>query len=41
MKRAVLCLGGYQREFYVSQTLELTAMADAVIDLDICAQMQA
>ncbi len=41
MKRAVLCLGGYRREFYVSQTPELTAMADAVIDLDICAQMQA
>lgn len=34
MKREVLRLGGYQREFYVSQTPELTAMADAVIDLD-------
>lgn len=35
MKREVLRLGGYQREFYVSQTPELTAMADAVIDLDV------
>jgi hypothetical protein len=26
-------LGGYEREFFVSQTPELTAMADAVIDL--------
>jgi DNA repair protein SbcC/Rad50 len=34
MKREVLRLGGYAREFYVSQTPELTAMADAVIDLD-------
>ena len=34
MKREVLRLGGYQREFFVSQTPELTAMADAVIDLD-------
>ena len=34
MKREVLRQGGYQREFYVSQTPELTAMADAVIDLD-------
>jgi DNA repair protein SbcC/Rad50 len=34
MKREVLRLGGYQREFYVSQTPELTAMADVVIDLD-------
>ena len=41
MKRAVLCLGGYQREFYVSQTPELTAMADAVIDLEACAQVAA
>ena len=38
MKRAVLCLGGYQREFFVSQTPELTAMADAVIDLEVCAE---
>jgi exonuclease SbcC len=34
MKREVLRLGGYQQEFFVSQTPELTAMADAVIDLD-------
>lgn len=34
MKRTVLELGGYEREFYVSQTPELTAAADAVIDLD-------
>jgi exonuclease SbcC len=38
MKRAVLCLGGYQREFFVSQTPELTAMADAMIDLEVCAE---
>lgn len=34
MKREVLRLGGYQREFFVSQTPELTALADAVIDLE-------
>jgi DNA repair protein SbcC/Rad50 len=34
MKREVLRLGGYAREFFVSQTPELTAMADAVIDLE-------
>lgn len=34
MKRAVLRLGGYAREFFVTQTPELVAMADAVIDLD-------
>jgi exonuclease SbcC len=34
MKREVLKLGGYEREYFVSQTPELTAMADAVIDLD-------
>ncbi len=34
MKREVLRLGGYEREFFVSQTPELAAMADAVIDLD-------
>jgi exonuclease SbcC len=37
MKRRVLELGGYTREFFVSQTPELTAMADAVIDLDAMA----
>ena len=34
MKREVLRLGGYEQEFFVSQTPELTAMADAIIDLD-------
>ena len=37
MKREVLRLGGYAREIFISQTLELTAMADAVIDLDALA----
>jgi exonuclease SbcC len=32
MKRAVLRLGGYGRGFFASRTLELTAVADAVID---------
>lgn len=34
MKREVLRIGGYGREFFVSQSPELTAMADAVIDLE-------
>ncbi|KQP23346.1 hypothetical protein [Pseudorhodoferax sp. Leaf267] len=34
MKRAVLRLGGYSREYFVTQTPELVAVADAVIDLD-------
>jgi exonuclease SbcC len=34
MKREVLRLGGYAREYFVSQSPELTALADAVIDLD-------
>jgi DNA repair protein SbcC/Rad50 len=34
MKREVLRQGGYEREYFVSQTPELTAMADAVIDLE-------
>ncbi len=34
MKREVLRLGGYAREIFISQTPELTAMADVVIDLD-------
>lgn len=38
MKREVLRLGGYQREFFVSQTPELTAMADAIIDLEAFAE---
>lgn len=37
MKRRVLEMGGYAREFLVSQTPELTAMADAVIDLEVMA----
>jgi exonuclease SbcC len=37
MKREVLRLGGYEQEFFVSQTPELAAMADAVIDLDAMA----
>lgn len=40
MKREVLRLGGYEREFYVSQTPELTAMADVVIDLDAMARQE-
>ena len=40
MKRAVLRLGGYAREFFVSQTPELTAMADVVIDLDSMARQE-
>jgi len=34
MKREVLRLGGYRKEFFVSQTPELTAAADAIIDLE-------
>jgi DNA repair protein SbcC/Rad50 len=37
MKRRVLELGGYTREIFVSQTPQLTAMADVVIDLDAVA----
>ncbi len=33
MKWEVLRLGGYAREYFVSQTPELTQMADVVIDL--------
>lgn len=33
MKRAVLSSGGYEREFFVSQTPELWAMADRAIDI--------
>lgn len=39
MKRKVLQLGGYDREFFVSQTPELTEMADAVIDLEAWANL--
>jgi exonuclease SbcC len=34
MKREVLRLGGYACEFFVSQTPELTGMADRIIDLE-------
>ena len=34
MKREVQRIGRYDREYFVSQTPELTAMADAVIDLE-------
>ncbi|BBP02945.1 hypothetical protein TPL01_13260 [Sulfuriferula plumbiphila] len=40
MKREVLRLGGYDQEFFVSQTPELTAVADAVIDLDAMAMRE-
>jgi exonuclease SbcC len=35
MKREVLRLGGYRQEIFVSQTPELAALADAVINLDL------
>ncbi|HRO59098.1 MAG TPA: DNA repair protein, partial [Burkholderiaceae bacterium] len=38
MKREVLRLGGYEREYFVSQTPALTEMADLVIDLDAMAE---
>jgi DNA repair protein SbcC/Rad50 len=34
MKREVLRIGGYRQEYFVSQTPELAAMADVVIDLE-------
>jgi exonuclease SbcC len=34
MKREVLRLGGYACEFFVSQTPDLTSMADCIIDLE-------
>jgi len=34
MKREVLRSGGYTREYFISQTPELIALADAAIDLD-------
>lgn len=34
MKRTVLRLGGYRREFFITHTPELAAMADVVIDLE-------
>ena len=40
MKREVLRIGGYKQEYFVSQTPELAAMADLIIDLETfrCAQ---
>jgi DNA repair protein SbcC/Rad50 len=42
MKREVLRIGGYTQEFFVSQTPELAAMADVIIDLEQfrCAQRE-
>lgn len=37
MKREVLRLGGYEREFFISHTPELVAEADAVIDVEALA----
>jgi exonuclease SbcC len=37
MKREVLKQGGYEREFFISQTPELIAEADAVIDVEALA----
>ena len=34
MKREVIRLGRYERDFFVSQTPQLTAMADVVIDME-------
>ena len=41
MKREVLRLGGYAREFFVSQTPELTQMADVMIDLVVLTKGEA
>ena len=41
MKREVLRLGGYAREFFVSQTPELMQMADVVLDLVALAKSDA
>lgn len=41
MKREVLRLGQYQQEYFISHTPELTAMADAVLDLDTLVQQVA
>jgi exonuclease SbcC len=37
MKREVLRQGGYQREFFISQTPDLVAEADAIIDVEALA----
>lgn len=37
MKREVLRLGGYEREYFISQTPEMASAADAAIDLDCLA----
>ena len=34
MKREMLRIGGYAQEYFISHTPELSAMADAIIDLD-------
>jgi len=36
MKKAVLSLGGYEREYFISQTPELWEMADYIIDVGAC-----
>ncbi len=41
MKREVLRLGGYSQEYFISHTPELSAMADAIIDLDQYARTEA
>ena len=40
MKREVLRIGGYRQEYFVSQTPELAAIADVIIDQEAfrCAQ---
>jgi exonuclease SbcC len=37
MKREVLRQGGYQREFFISQTPDLVLEADGVIDVEALA----
>jgi exonuclease SbcC len=37
MKREVLREGGYQREFFISQTPDLVGEADAIIDVEALA----
>ncbi|MGA7814760.1 MAG: SMC family ATPase, partial [Caballeronia sp.] len=37
MKREVLRQGGYEREFFISQTPDLVAEADAIIDVQALA----
>jgi exonuclease SbcC len=35
MKREILRIGGYQQEFFITQTPELSALADFTISLDV------